>query len=39
MADQRSMRRVRLAFIQQGLKPACRPIEEEGFDSVSHNLA
>ena len=36
MADQRGMRRVRLTFIQQGLQPACRPIKEEGFDSVGH---
>ena len=36
MADQRGMRRVGLAFIQQGFKPPCRPIEEEGFDSVGH---
>ena len=36
MADQRGMRRVGLALIQQGLQPPCGPIEEEGFDSVGH---
>ena len=36
MAYQRGMRRVGLTFIQQSFEPACRPIEEEGFDSGSH---
>ena len=36
MADQRGMRRVWLAFIQQGLQPPCGSVEEEGFDSVGH---
>jgi len=36
MADQRGVRRIRLAFIQQGLQPPCGPVEEEGFDSISH---
>jgi hypothetical protein len=30
------MRRIGLALIQQSLQPSRRPIEEEGFDSVSH---
>ena len=38
MADQRRMRRVWLAFIQQGLQPTGGSIEEEGFDSVGHIL-
>jgi len=36
MADQRGVRRIRLAFIQQGFQPPGGPIEEEGFDSVGH---
>lgn len=36
MADQRSVRRVCPALIQQGFQPSCRSIEEEGFDSVGH---
>jgi len=36
MADQRRMRRVRLAFIQQGFQPSCGSIKKEGFDSVGH---
>src|SRR5882757_3175389 len=36
MADQRRVRRVWLALIQQGLKPSHGSIEEEGFDSVGH---
>ena len=36
MADQRGVRRIRPAFIQQGLQPPGGPIEEEGFDSVGH---
>ena len=36
MADQRGMRCVGLTFIQQSFEPACRPIEEERFDSVGH---
>ena len=36
MADQRGMRCVRLAFIQQGLQPSCGAVEEKGFDSGSH---
>ena len=36
MADQRGVRRVRLALIQQGLQPSRGSIEEEGFDSVGH---
>ena len=36
MADQRRMRCVWLAFIQQGLEPPRRPVEEERFDSGSH---
>ncbi len=36
MAHQRGMRCVGLTFIQQSFEPACRPIEEEGFDSGSH---
>jgi hypothetical protein len=36
MADQRGMRRLGLAFIQQGLQPSRRPVEEERFDSVGH---
>src|SRR5690348_9158162 len=36
MADQRGMRCVRLAFIQQSFQPACGPVQEEGFDSVGH---
>jgi len=36
MADQRGVRRIRLAFIQQRLQPPGGPIEEEGFDSVGH---
>lgn len=38
MAHQSGVRRVRLALIQQGLKPSRGSIEEEGFDSVSHIL-
>ena len=38
MADQRSVRRIRLALIQQGLQPPSGPIEEEGFDSIGHIL-
>ena len=38
MADQRRVRRVWLALIQQGLKPTRGSIEEEGFDSVGHIL-
>ena len=38
MANQRGVRRVRVALIQQGLKPPCRSIKEEGFDSVGHIL-
>jgi hypothetical protein len=30
------MRCVGLTFIQQSFEPACRPIEEERFDSVGH---
>ena len=37
MADQRGVRCVRLAFVQEGFKPSCGPVEEEGFDSVGHN--
>ena len=37
MTDQRSMSCVGLAFIQQRFKPARRPIEEKGFDSVGHS--
>jgi hypothetical protein len=33
MADQRGMRRIRLAFIQQGLQLPDRPVKEERFDS------
>ncbi len=36
MADQRGMRCVWLAFIQQGLKPPRRPVEEERFDAGTH---
>ena len=36
MADQRGMRCVWLAFIQQGLEPPRRPVEEERFDAGSH---
>ena len=36
MANQRGVRRVRVALIQQGLKPPGGSIEEEGFDSVGH---
>ncbi|MCU1334192.1 MAG: peptidase dimerization [Candidatus Angelobacter sp.] len=36
MADQRSMRRVGLAFIHQRFQSPCGPVEEEGFDSGSH---
>jgi hypothetical protein len=36
MADQRGVRRIRLAFIQQRLQPPGGPIDEEGFDSVGH---
>jgi hypothetical protein len=36
MADQRSVRRIRLTLIQQGLQPPSGPIEEEGFDPISH---
>src|SRR5690349_1982981 len=38
MADQRCMRRIGLAFIQQSFQPARRPVEKEGFDSVGHVL-
>ena len=38
MANQRGVRRVWLALIQQGLKPPCGSIKEEGFDSVGHIL-
>src|SRR5579859_7283686 len=38
MADQRRVRRVWLALIQQGLKPSHGSIEEEGFDSICHIL-
>ena len=38
MANQRGVRCVRLALIQQGLKPPGGSIEEEGFDSVGHIL-
>ena len=38
MAYQRGVRCVRLALIQQGLKPPGGSIEEEGFDSVGHIL-
>src|SRR5947209_709955 len=37
MADQRGMRCVRLAFIQQSFQLARGPVQEEGFDSVGHN--
>jgi hypothetical protein len=30
------VRRIRLAFIQQGLQPPGWPLEEEGFDSIGH---
>ncbi len=36
MADQRRMCCVWLAFIQKGLEPPRRPVEEERFDSGSH---
>jgi len=36
MANQRGMRRIRLAFIQQGLQLPGRPVKEERFDSGSH---
>ena len=36
MANQRGMRRVWLAFIQQGFQPSRGSSEEEGFDSCSH---
>ena len=36
MANQRRVRRVRLALIQQGLQAPRRSIEEERFDSVGH---
>src|SRR6476661_3578718 len=38
MADQRRVRRIRPAFIQQGLQPPGWPLKEEGFDSVGHIL-
>ena len=38
MANQRGVRRVWLALIQQGLKPSRGSIKEEGFDSVGHIL-
>ena len=38
MTDQRGVRRVGLAFIQQSFQPPCGPIEEKGFDSVGHIL-
>ena len=38
MADQRRVRRIRLAFIQQGLQPPGWPLEEERFDPIGHNL-
>ena len=38
MADQRGVRRIRLAFIQQGLQPPGGSIKEKGFDSVGHIL-
>ena len=36
MADQRGVRRIWLALIQQGLKPTGGSIKEEGFYSVGH---
>lgn len=37
MANQRRVRRVWLALIQQGFKPSRGSIEEEGFYSVGHS--
>jgi hypothetical protein len=37
MADQRGVRRLRLAFVQQSLQPAGWTIQEERFDSVRHS--
>src|ERR1041385_1604951 len=36
MTDQRRVRRIRLAFIQQGLQPPGRPLKEERFDPIGH---
>jgi len=36
MADQRRVRPIRLAFIQQGFQPPRWSIDEEGFDSIGH---
>src|SRR5947209_834605 len=36
MADQRGVRRIRRALVQQGFQPARRAFEEEGFDSGGH---
>ena len=37
MADQRGMRGIGLAFIQQRFEPSGWTIEKERFDSVRHN--
>jgi hypothetical protein len=36
MADQRRVRRIRLALIEQGLQPPGWPLKEERFDSIGH---
>lgn len=36
MADKRGVRRIGLAFIQQGFQPSRGTVEKEGFDSVGH---
>jgi hypothetical protein len=36
MADQRGVRSIWLALIQQSFQPSRGPVEEKGFDTVSH---
>ena len=38
MADQRRIFRIGAPLVEQGLKPACGPGEEERFQSIGHTI-